>query len=1034
MIGREQRGTPVVVHLADGAVAQFKILGSFEAWAGGRRLHVGGKQSVRALTVLLAEADRVVPLSRLIAATWDGEAPATAGHQIRKIVADLRRRLPDGAQLIVTDGPGYRLEASRADVDLARFDALLAAAQRARISSPRDASRVYAEALHLWSPLLAGEGGDVIEALSQLVHSRWLRAAEDCMELRLALEPAAEVVSSLVDLAQREPLVEGLRGQLIRALYLAGRQAEALREYDSVRRLLAEELGVDPSPGLRAIYAAVLANDEAAMRPSGVAESPEMPLEATLPVTALADQATQRHHLDDPFGPTTLPRRSGSVVGREHELAQVRALMNNEVDSTARIVVLHGLGGMGTSALAIHIAHEMAELFPDGQLYVDLRAHVTQPGETGLDSALEQLFHALGQSPEEIPTSLRAKIDRWRMLTARRSMLLVVDDVPNGAALEPLILSGPTSLTLATAHSRLPEVSGSHGIRVGPLTPEACLELLRRSINPQRIERESEAAVTLAHLTGGFPLALQLITTHLRRREHESLETLCDRLAEEGSSLDDLSVGGRSLENTFHLAIEELDAEHLRALSVLAHFPWVGIPVPRGAAAAWLDLPPGRAAAVLGDLEDSHLLDARDGAAYDMHGHLRTFVRRQTEPLSDAVVAARGSALLRYLGAGASRAAGVLAPGRRTLGSAPDLSGVPLSRVITPAQARRWFSDHHPLLRAVILGAESPEDPIVIAHLARDYAVHLLEAGLVSTGQEVGEIAVRVARAARDRELERLSLSNLALFQWRGGELDAAIEALRAAEKLAEAIKDRQGQAAVLARLGAFRIDTGLLAEGCADLERALETLLAGQDRERASALNSLSSGYLRRGDLHRAASAAAESLNLDDSAFNAGLSKLHLASVAEARGDLSEARDLLDGTRAAYELTAGSDRLALVDAHVAWTAARQQDGPGMVAAMAAAESAIEAVPAVRRAQLENLLALADAAGGNLTAARARHARALQHATSGNQPFEAAMALRGLAEATAALGDADIGSDFAARANEECQRIGGSPVWRFGPD
>ncbi|MFF8269745.1 BTAD domain-containing putative transcriptional regulator [Streptomyces sp. NPDC016562] len=246
--------------VAVGGHLRFNVLGSLEGWVDQSRLRLGGAIQERVLCMLLLESGRVVPVARLVEATWEKDPPATAAHQVRKAVADLRRRMPAGSAVIATDGPGYRVVVADDQVDLLEFDALTkAAAQAVREGRPAEAADALRSALALWrGSVLSGAGGPVIEAAATALEERRLAAAEQLFDLCLSLGESGELISGLRELITQHPLRETLRGQLMLALYRSGRQAEALKEYGEVRELLVDELGIDPGPRLARLYEAIL--------------------------------------------------------------------------------------------------------------------------------------------------------------------------------------------------------------------------------------------------------------------------------------------------------------------------------------------------------------------------------------------------------------------------------------------------------------------------------------------------------------------------------------------------------------------------------------------------------------------------------------------------------------------------------------------------------------------------------------------------------------------------------------------------------
>ncbi|WP_079248439.1 AfsR/SARP family transcriptional regulator [Streptomyces sp. MJM1172] len=242
------------------ADVHFAVLGSLEVRAGGARIRLGGPISERVLATLLLDPGRVMPIGRLVEAAWDDEPPATAAHQVRKAVADLRQRIPDGGRLIVTEGAGYRVAIAPERLDLSLFALRLRQARAALDAGrPLDVARELRAALDLWrGPVLSGGGGTAIASASAVLEERRLTAVEQLIEIRLALGESGELVGDLRELIAAHPLREAPRGQLMLALYRSGRQAEALAEFGRVRELLVEELGIDPGPRLTRLYEAIL--------------------------------------------------------------------------------------------------------------------------------------------------------------------------------------------------------------------------------------------------------------------------------------------------------------------------------------------------------------------------------------------------------------------------------------------------------------------------------------------------------------------------------------------------------------------------------------------------------------------------------------------------------------------------------------------------------------------------------------------------------------------------------------------------------
>jgi len=290
---------------------EFRLLGPLEVADGDRLLAVAGTKPRALLAALLLRAGETVSAERLIDELWGDEPPETAQNTLQVYVSQLRRAL--GADLVERRPPGYAAAVAREQVDLARFDDLVASARGAE---PAVAAARLRDALALW------RGAPEFDA-ARLEELR-LGALEERIDADLALGRHAELVPELQSLVAAEPLRERLRAQLMLALYGDGRQAEALAEYARARETLVEELGVEPGPELQRAQRLVL---EHAVEPVAAATPPTLPVPPT------------------------------PLVGRERELAEAAALLEGET----RLLTLTGPGGIGKTRLALEVARSVDE-------------------------------------------------------------------------------------------------------------------------------------------------------------------------------------------------------------------------------------------------------------------------------------------------------------------------------------------------------------------------------------------------------------------------------------------------------------------------------------------------------------------------------------------------------------------------------------------------------------------------------------------------------------------------------------------------
>jgi predicted ATPase/DNA-binding SARP family transcriptional activator len=364
-------------------VLELRFLGPVQAVRAGRDVALGGPRQRAVLALLALDAGRVVPASRLAEELWLGRPPLGAAKTLRSYVSRLRSALaPEVA--VVPRGGGYALSVGPSQVDVGRFEALVAEG-RAALSAGEAAAagNRFREALALWrGPAFAdvAEVEPLAREASRLEELR-LVAVEGRLEADLAAGSHGEVAGELERLVAEYPLRERLWRLLMLALYRDGRQADALAAYQQARAMLAGELGLEPGPELRELEQAILRQE-------------------VLPVAA----HRQRHNL---------PAQLTSFVGRDQDLAVLGKLVGE-----ARLVTLTGPGGCGKTRLAVEFAAGMVEEFADGVCLADL-AGIADPGLVAA-----RVMEALGvRQAGDVPV-LEAL--RFRLRSAE--LLLVLDN------------------------------------------------------------------------------------------------------------------------------------------------------------------------------------------------------------------------------------------------------------------------------------------------------------------------------------------------------------------------------------------------------------------------------------------------------------------------------------------------------------------------------------------------------------------------------------------------------------------------------
>ncbi|MFJ1619187.1 BTAD domain-containing putative transcriptional regulator [Streptomyces sp. NPDC088190] len=482
---------------------RYCILGTTRALRDdGTAVPLGGARLRALLTVLALRPGRTVPAAVLVDEVWDGEPPADAVGALQALVGRLRRAV--GHDAVVSADSGYRLAAEPDAVDLHRFERL--AGEGARALEEGDAAKAGAvldDALGLWRGPVLADLPDRAAAAPRW-EARRLDARRNRLRAELALGRADEVLPELVALCAEHPIDEPLQALRLRALRDAGRTAQALAAYDEVRTVLADRLGTDPGPELRALHAELLRQDP--VRPAAPAAPP--------PPAPVAPRGNLRARLT-------------SFVGREGEIDALR-----EDLSHARLITLLGPGGAGKTRLSQETAESVAPAWPDGVWLAEL-APVDDP-----DAVPEAVLTALGAretvlrgaGAEELRVAEGNANDPLARLTehcSRRRMLLLLDNcehlVGAAAALADHLLAHCPHLTvLATSREPL-GVPGEFVRPVEPLPDPMALRLFaergaaaRPGFRTDADEETAAAAAEICRRLDGLPLAIELAAARLR--------------------------------------------------------------------------------------------------------------------------------------------------------------------------------------------------------------------------------------------------------------------------------------------------------------------------------------------------------------------------------------------------------------------------------------------------------------------------------------------------------------------------------------
>ncbi|MFD6100108.1 BTAD domain-containing putative transcriptional regulator [Nocardiopsis flavescens] len=482
---------------------------------------MGGSRQRAFFSALVLQANRSVSQEEIIHAVWGNQPPDSVTSSVHTYVSRLRRVLePDrrprsASALLEFDGLGYRLNIDTDQVDVHRVEAHVETGKRHIPQAPRTALTEFERALALWRGRpLVGIPGPLAEIERSRLEELHFTILEMRFDLMLSLGMHNEAVHELSSLTQRHPLRERLRGLLIHAYSLCGRRAEALAEFQNLRRELVQQLGIEPNEEVQHQHMRILRGEPVLAR--GGHHDPSAGLTSPLLLAA---------------PPAQLPRAHPDLVGRDHEVQLLRTMASEDLVSAkyAPLLYIDGAAGTGKSALAVRLAHEMAAHFPDGQLYVDLRGDTTSKGPLGTEQALQHMLFSLGQmASNALPAE--SLIGLYRSLTAGKKMLVVLDNAFSHEQVRPLLPGAPGCAVIVTGRDTmtgLVTMEGARRLTLGPLRSEDAVLLVKRSVGRalrQQHNALGESALPsrwvlseLCRIHGYTPLALHDLSKHLIR-------------------------------------------------------------------------------------------------------------------------------------------------------------------------------------------------------------------------------------------------------------------------------------------------------------------------------------------------------------------------------------------------------------------------------------------------------------------------------------------------------------------------------------
>ncbi|MET8403593.1 BTAD domain-containing putative transcriptional regulator [Streptomyces sp900116325] len=603
-------------------VMRFEVLGPLRALHGDSELDLGFPQQRALLSMLLAQAGRPVGTSTIIDALWGEDPPDSAVNMVRRYIGGLRRLLEPGlaprapGRRLTRRAGGYVLEVEQEEFDLLEFRCLTEGGTRAVATGRTEEAVIhFIKALSLWQGEVAmGIPASVrAHAVFSSIERELVGTVQLAADAALLCDRADDVLPWLRRAVALDPLNEPLHARLVATLAAAGLQAEALVAFEEIRHRLLDELGVSPGPELSGAHLQVLRQQ----RPPSDGEHESQAAQTS---TGRAEVVVR---------PAQLPADLGAFAGRQAELGRL-AEITRKVQAgpgAPAAVLISGMAGVGKTTLAVKWAGQVADQFPDGQFYVDLRGFDPARNPMPPLEALRHMLEGLGFQPERIPSGIDARAGLFRSLLNSQRVLVVLDNAWETEQVRPLLASSAGCLTLITSRNALPGLTTA-GVLPLPLdlpsVADARAALALRT-GAERLAADPQAAEEIITQCGRLPLALAIVAARAQRHQHFPLAAIAAELRDTQSSLDALSSSDPTTDAraAFTCSYQLLPPDDARLFRLLSLHP--GPTIEAGAAAALTALPIGRARLMLAELADAHLANEVMPGRYALHHLLRTF-------------------------------------------------------------------------------------------------------------------------------------------------------------------------------------------------------------------------------------------------------------------------------------------------------------------------------------------------------------------------------------------------------------------------
>lgn len=535
--------------------ARFDVLGPLHVRQGDELMSITGQKNRTVISCLALHPEQFIGMKALLQAAWGHPPPPSAVHQVRKMISALRLGIDEGWNLVSTSQEGYMLRVTPEQSDLAQFTLMYSRVMSGVLSTDEEMATAY-DALALWrgKPCEGSVPHGCEERIEQLVDQH-----------RSLLLKTFRAFSE----RRRED-------ELVAVLQIAARiHGEALHEAVSPE-------AAPPRPALPAV---------------GNVGPPADPM------------------VRSPAVFRSLPRDLRDFSGRLTEIDELTDTLLADRPGPL-VATIHGMGGVGKTALAVHVAYRLAPDFPDGQLFIGLDGVRSAAAQT-VRNCLGTLLRQLGFPDDQIPSSEESRLARWRDVTAGRRLLLVLDDAACPAQVEPLMPISDGSAIIVTSRVALLSIDDASYLRLEVPQEDECVNLLRHMVGDTLVEEDEKSVRSVIRLFGNLPLALRLACARLTTHEFVSFAELARSLEESSSPAEDLELPDRSVIGRLDTSLTTMEPFDLDRYLRLALLP--APELDEIAAAAAVAGSPDRGRRICRRFTDRALLQRVATGAYRIH-------------------------------------------------------------------------------------------------------------------------------------------------------------------------------------------------------------------------------------------------------------------------------------------------------------------------------------------------------------------------------------------------------------------------------